>query len=80
MHSGLGPGIGQRTPPQARALAQPQLLPGLSQEQAEPGEVRYVWSAEVAPAGICPNSTHLSLHAGPLPAFGHVLVCELAFL
>ncbi|XP_070243817.1 pleckstrin homology domain-containing family G member 2 isoform X2 [Bos mutus] len=35
-----------------RALAQPQLLPGLSQEQAEPG---------------------------PLPAFGHVLVCELAF-
>ena len=29
--------------------------------------------------GICPNSTHLSLHAGPLPAFGHVLVCELAF-
>ncbi|OWK15782.1 hypothetical protein Celaphus_00004415 [Cervus elaphus hippelaphus] len=35
-----------------RALAQPQLLPGLPQEQAEPG---------------------------PLPAFGHVLVCELAF-
>ncbi|XP_058901783.1 pleckstrin homology domain-containing family G member 2 isoform X2 [Kogia breviceps] len=35
-----------------RALAQPQLLPCLPREQAEPG---------------------------PLPAFGHVLVCELAF-
>ncbi|XP_022380866.1 pleckstrin homology domain-containing family G member 2 isoform X2 [Enhydra lutris kenyoni] len=35
-----------------RALAQPQLSPGLPQEHAEPG---------------------------PLPAFGHVLVCELAF-
>ncbi|XP_055001716.1 pleckstrin homology domain-containing family G member 2 isoform X2 [Sorex araneus] len=35
-----------------RALAQPQLMPCLTPEQAEPG---------------------------PLPAFGHVLVCELAF-
>ncbi|XP_039710245.1 pleckstrin homology domain-containing family G member 2 isoform X2 [Pteropus medius] len=62
-----------------RALAQPQLSPCLPHEQAEPGEVQNVVGRSHPCRGSSPDSVLLSLHTGPLPAFGHVLVCELAF-
>lgn len=62
-----------------RALAQPQLSPCLPREQAEPGEVHERGRQNRPCRGASPDCILLSLHTGPLPAFGHVLVCELAF-
>lgn len=66
-----------------RALAQPQLVPCPQPEQIEPGKVQVCGQEERVPhpmeISVLSRPSLLSLHPGPLPAFGHVLVCELAF-